>query len=79
MKKGTKNEHPGLGLPFSTLFWLFFSISCSLGALIVPQRSYTTSNVQKALGRFFLDFIHYLPNTKKGAKRGQKGRKKEQP
>jgi hypothetical protein len=51
--KGAKKgycETPWLELLFSTLFWLPFSISTSLGVPIAPQRSYTTSDVQKGLG-----------------------------
>jgi hypothetical protein len=47
--------------PFPLPFSYPFSISCSLamGAPIIPQRSHrhSTSNVQKGLGRIFLDFV----------------------
>jgi hypothetical protein len=61
---------------FSALFFhpfsLPFSISCSLGAPIVPQRSHSTSNVQKEPGWNFLDFIAHSVTLSTN----QKGRKK---
>jgi hypothetical protein len=63
-KKGTVKP-PGwssLLHHFSRPFWLPFSIACCLGAHIAPQRSHTTSNVQKGVRLNFLDFIaHFLP------------------